>query len=291
MQVAFLTILASFVFLESVYSQVNSWQGVIPLASTRTQVEKILGTPVAGTYYGESDYKTEKNRFTVTYSLKPCDAGWNVPVDTVLSIEIPPPDGQANKSAEELKLDQSKFFVSGDDAFYGTWTDPEAGVQRYFMNMTESLLWIKYIPKRADNTRRCDGFPPFVPEAQYYPFETRYFNNPKAGKDAGMDYLVAGSLFNIVYQAKQAKGKYKPYVLVYFDNKLPYKKYKARLQQFRLYAERMMKREGQQVEIIEAGINHQNEAEFYLLPSDWKPPAPTPSFPSPPFTTKKTTRK
>lgn len=283
MTIRLLTLVAIIAVFQSVHGQVNNWQGITPLLSTRTQVEKLLGKPVEGTYYGESDYTTEKGRYTVTYSLKTCDAGWNVYVDTVLSIKIPPTDGQADKSAKDLGLDESRFFVSGDDAFFGTWTDPDAGVQLYFRNMTESLLWIKYIPRRADNTRRCKGFPPFVPEAQYYPFETRPFNDPKAGKDGGMDNLVAGSLVNLIYQAKESKGKYKPYVLVYFDKKLPYKTYQKRLRQFRLFAGRMVKRVGQPVEIIESGVKSQNEAQFYLLPSDWKPPAPTPTLPSPQF--------
>ncbi|HUR96665.1 MAG TPA: hypothetical protein VMZ26_01230, partial [Pyrinomonadaceae bacterium] len=189
---------------------------------------------------------------------------------------------QANKSAKELNLDQSKFFVSGDDAVFGTWTDPVAGVQRYFRNMDQALLSITYIPKRLDNARRCKGFPPFVPEAQYYAYEREPFNDPKVGKDGGMNSLVA-SLVNLVFQAKESKGKYRPYVLVYFDKHLPYKTYKSRLRQFRIYADRMAKRIGQTIEIIEGGINYQNGAEFYLLPPDWKPPAPAPSLPSPPF--------
>ncbi len=266
-----------------VSGQANSWEGIIPLVSTRDQVEKILGKPVDRTYFYGSVYKNDKGRFTVRYALKSCDEGWNVPIDTVLAIEIPPPEGQVNKSAKELDLDESRYFISGDDAFFGTWTDPVRGVQLYFRNMNQSLLWIKYIPTQADNARRCDGFPPFAPEAQYYLYEEMLFNNPKAGKDGGMDSLVALGLFNIVYRAKESKGKYKGYVLVYFDDKLPFKTYKKRLDQFRTYAKRMMTREGQEVEIIEGGINYRNKAEFYLLHSDRKPPAPTPSLPSPQF--------
>jgi len=216
--------------------------------------------------------------------LKTCDAGLDVPIDTVLSIEIPPPDGQVNKSAEELKLDQSKFFVYGDDAYYGTWTDPKSGIQRYFGLMNQTLIWIKYIPTRADNSRRCNGFPPFVPEAYYGALEARSFNNPKA--DEGMDDLV-DSLFNVIYRASKSKGKYKPYVLVYFDEKLPYKVYQKRLRQFRLYADRIVKRAGQPVEIIEAGLNDRSRAVFYILPAEWKPPSPAPSLPSPQFKIKK----
>lgn len=283
MKVGFFTILSCFVFFQSAYTQANSWQGITPLLSTRTEVEKLLGKPTEGTYYGESDYTNAAGRFTVTFALKSCDAGWDVPINTVLAIKIPPPEGQANKSSQELKLDESKYFVSGDDAFFGTWTDPEAGVQLYFGNMIQSLYWIKYIPKRSDNARRCNGFPSFVPEAQYYAYRTSPFYNPKGGKDRGMENLLSGGLYEIVYGAKQAKGKYKPYVLVYFDNTLPYKTYQKRLRQFRVYADWMFEKEGQSVEIIEGGVNYRNEVEFYLLPSDWKPPAPTPSLPSPQF--------
>ncbi|MEQ1605273.1 MAG: hypothetical protein ABL999_10440 [Pyrinomonadaceae bacterium] len=283
-----LTILIYALLAQGLSAQANIWHNITPLKSNRADVERLLGAGKERTYYGEVDYESEKKRITVNYAQKLCYRGWNVPKDTVISVAFWPSDSDANKSAKELNLVESKYFISGDDAFYGTWTDPEAGVQYYFMNMSQQLQRIKYIPTRKDNAQRCDGFPAYVPEAQYYPYESRLFYNPKAGKDGGMDYLVAGSLFNIVYQATESKGKYIPYVLVYFDDKLPYKPYQRRLAQFRLYANRMTtKMKYEKVQIIEGGMNQRNEVEFYLLPKEWRPPAPAPALPSPQFTTKK----
>ncbi|MGB4987742.1 MAG: hypothetical protein WBO10_00775 [Pyrinomonadaceae bacterium] len=282
----FLTI-STFIFIaQGVYAQANIWNGISPLKTSRVDVEKLLGAGKEGTYYGEVDYEKEKKRISVNYAKERCDRGWNVEKDTVISIAFWPPDEDANKSAKELKLIESKYFISGDDAFYGTWTDPEAGVQYYFMNMSQNLLRVTYIPARKDNTFRCNGFPPSVPEAQYYPYETRLFYNPKEGKDGGMDYLIAGSLYGIAYKAKESKGKYVPYVLVYFDDKLPYRTYRKRLAQFRLYANRLTtKTKLGRVQIIEGGMNPTNEAEFYLLPKERKPPAPSPMLQSPQFKT------
>lgn len=269
---------------QGIHAQTNSWNGITLLKSTRVEVERQLGVGKGGTYYGEVDYEKEKKRVTVTYAQRLCDRGWNVPKDTVISIASWPPDSQANKSAREVKLEESKFFVSGDDAFYGTWTDPVAGVQYYFMNMSQQLLRVTHIPLRADNDKRCDGFPPYVPEAQYYAYDSGPFFNPTAGKDGGMDHLVAGSLLNIAYQATESKGKYVPYVVVYFDDKMSFPAYKKRLARFRLYANRMTERSKlAKVTIIEGGMNPRNEIEFYVLPKEWKPPAPAPMLSSPQF--------
>lgn len=288
MRIYLLTIFVSVLFVQAVNAQVNGLDVIVPLKSTRSDVERMLGVGKKGIYYGEVDYEKDKKRFTVTYSQKHCDRGWDVPKDTVISIASWPPDSQANKSAEELKLGKDKFFISGDDAFYGTWTDPVAGVQYYFMNMSQQLLRVTHIPLRSDNDKRCDGFPPYVPEAQYYAYGSSPFFNPKEGKDGGMDWLVAGNLVNVAYQATQSKGNYIPYAVVYFDDKLSYRANRKRLAQFRLYAGRITSRmKYESVRIIEGGMNPTNEVEFYVLPKDWKPPAPSPMLPSPQFTRKK----
>jgi len=49
-----LVILLGFAVLPAIYGQTNSWQGITPLLSTRGEVEKLLGKPAKGLYYGES---------------------------------------------------------------------------------------------------------------------------------------------------------------------------------------------------------------------------------------------
>lgn len=268
-----------------VRAQENSWNGIVPLKSKRADVERILGEGKKGLYYREFDYEKDSQKVTIGYVQKPCDAGWNVPKDTVISIATTPTKVENGKSAKELNLVEADYFISADDAQYGTWTEPERGIQYRFMNTSQNLLEVRYIPSRKDNASRCDGFPPYAPEAQYPAYDSTLFYNPNAGKDGGMEFLVQGSLLSISYPAKASEGKYVPYVVVYFDNALSFTAYKKRLARFKLLAEQITSRMGfAKVRIIEGGVSEKNRAVFYVIPKNWKPPSPMPDLPSPQFT-------
>ena len=95
-----------------------------------------------------------------------------------------------------MALDRTKFYVKSDDASYGTWTDPEAGIAYKFAPLDHSLESVRYLPKRLDNTRRCNGFPPFAPESQYHVFENGVLYDRKIGREASFDRF-ADRLFNL----------------------------------------------------------------------------------------------
>lgn len=269
-----------------VRAQENSWNGIVPLKSKRTDVERLLGEGKKGLYYREFDYEKDSQKVTIIYAQKPCDMGWNVPKDTVISIASPPTKIENGKSAKELNLVEANYFVSADDAQYGTWTEPERGIQYRFINTSQNLLEVRYIPSRKDNATRCDGFPPYTPEAQYPAYDSTLFYNPNAGKDGGMEFLIQGApLLNVLYSAKASEGKYIPYVVVYFDNALSFTDYKKRLARFKLLADRITTRMGfAKVRIIEGGMSEKNRAVFYVLPKEWKPPSLMPDLRSPQFT-------
>lgn len=69
----------------------KAWNGIVPLKSTRMDVEKLFGKG-SEAYQGTFDYKLSKQKLSVTYSSGSCkessDAEWDVPKDTVLSMVI-----------------------------------------------------------------------------------------------------------------------------------------------------------------------------------------------------------
>lgn len=87
----------------TVVSQTKEWRGIVPLHSTRADVERLLGKPnFDGTYY---DFENE--RASIIYSREPCTEGdWNVPRDTVLQISIAP---KIKLKFADLRLDLSKY--------------------------------------------------------------------------------------------------------------------------------------------------------------------------------------
>ena len=75
---------------------INEWKGVIPLHSTRADVEKIFGIPKK-TYkdaFYESAYETELETIRVEYSEGRCHENrysvWKVPKDTVIRVSVSP---------------------------------------------------------------------------------------------------------------------------------------------------------------------------------------------------------
>src|SRR5882762_233211 len=85
-------------------SRVEGWKGIVPLHSTRADVERLLGPPVRLCEKGCS-YDTKTLGVFVLYSGEPCDNGdqngWRVPPDTVISLTVYP---IAKPKLSELRL-------------------------------------------------------------------------------------------------------------------------------------------------------------------------------------------
>ncbi len=75
-----------FVPAVSGFGQSNSWKGLTPLRSTRTDVEKLLGQPKKKSYDDCCDYQIEKDSVKADYAERQCDEGWDVPKDTLINI-------------------------------------------------------------------------------------------------------------------------------------------------------------------------------------------------------------
>ena len=85
----------------------NSWRGLIPLKSTRSDVEKLFGKPK--TMIGSARlYEFDKENVIFTYAVGGCDqhSWWNVPRDTILDIEIIP---QTALSVNDTGFNLTKF--------------------------------------------------------------------------------------------------------------------------------------------------------------------------------------
>jgi hypothetical protein len=276
------------IFISTVYTfaQSNSLNGIRPLHSTHSDVERQFRHSNEK-YANRSLYKTNTGDIAITYTTEKCEEGWNIPVDSVLSIEFLPPD-MYGKSAQELKLERSKFGFSADDAVYGYWTNGEQGIRYIFSRFDKELKSVIYIPKKSDNYLRCNGFPDYSPEGKHWvTLDTFLFYNPYYSKKESLDLVLARSdqlnlwLQNI--KKNQSSESYKGYVLVYFDNKLPFKEYKNRLERLKDFFYKKEKAKVEEIEVIEGGMRSESSVELYALPKSWQPPSPMPTLPSPQF--------
>src|SRR5262245_29976199 len=129
------------------------WRGIVPLHSTRADVERLLGPGTNECRCGY--YRYDFNAF-FSYSTGDCEkagsGGWNVPPDTVLSMTV---HLFPNPQLADLGLDESKFKKSqsiGDLMYY---VDAEQGLSlEIYQGRVQGLT---YFGTKADESLRCPG--------------------------------------------------------------------------------------------------------------------------------------
>lgn len=158
---------ASVMLLIVVTSQAKEWRGIVPLHSTRADVERLIGKPNAN--YGRHDFENEQAE--ILYSRAPCTEGlegmWNVPRDTVIQISVSP----KNLRLSDLPVDLSQ---------HERVKDPHVQVHTIYMNKEEGITYhvfegggkddgkilkIYYEPAAKDRHLRCPDSTPQVTKA------------------------------------------------------------------------------------------------------------------------------
>ena len=139
-------------------SQSAGWRGIVPLHSTRADVERLLGKP----NLAPNIYDLENERASIMYTNDPCTEGWqgsySVPRDTVLSIYVVP---QYDLALAKLHLDFSKYKrAEGVPApNHSTYQNDDEGIA-YLVDETgtrgkDVVRRILYNPSAADDGLRC----------------------------------------------------------------------------------------------------------------------------------------
>lgn len=148
-------LLACFTFaLVSVGNSIaQEWRGIIPLKSSRADVERLFGHVEGG--YGVTYALTDGNLF-VEYSSGPCKdgrkEGWNVPEDTVISFSFSP---TIKQRVEDLKVEQRRFKKVKDGHIDWGY---------YLVNENDGIMYdvqdgmvenVEYYPPPKYNNLRC----------------------------------------------------------------------------------------------------------------------------------------
>ncbi len=140
-------------------SAAEGWHGIVPLHSTRTDVERQLGFPRESSGIA-STYDTDSERVLVFYSGERCKKGeWNVPPDTVVSFVVSP---NSKVQLSSLKLDKTKYKRVPDYHVQGAvhYVSREEGVRvetRLIKAEDEFVISISYEPAIKDLYLRCPG--------------------------------------------------------------------------------------------------------------------------------------
>jgi hypothetical protein len=144
----------SLIFITSILiqtSEVRDWRGIIPLRSTRADVERLLGQPVKGS---SSVYQTGSETISVTYSNRQCDYDWQVPLGTVINISV---RSKTPTAFAALKLDERKYEKRRDPHTESLiyYVNQEAGIN-YTVDASAGVVTdVEYYPAAKDINRRC----------------------------------------------------------------------------------------------------------------------------------------
>jgi hypothetical protein len=135
--------------------QEQGWHGIIPLITTRADVEAMLGPPVKE---NSSIYETGQETVSIVYSDFPCKEGlagaWNVSRDTVIRIRVTP---KKTLRLSDLKMESGKYQKIEHPHIDGmlSYIDEDSGVTintRY-----ETVEEIFYNPQAKDKKLNCSS--------------------------------------------------------------------------------------------------------------------------------------
>jgi hypothetical protein len=241
----------------------SGWRGIEPLHSTRAQVEQLVGVLDLRCQC----YSTEMETIRVEYASGPCAgalAGWNVPADTVLSLEIYP---KKPLLFSELKLQKEDFIATVDDTVTTYYGNGEKGV-RYAVTSSGTIASVWYGPSIKQNKLRCAGFPTtdggVTAYKPYYEFQYETIQDVERlgefGVRLGKERRFKG--YVIIYRARDKKSDSIENLMMAAKN----------------YLIEELNVDSNMLEIINGGYREAPTVEVFLLPSTWPRPIATPTF-------------
>ncbi len=156
-------IVAALIF-SSAIAHGKDWRGIVPLKSSRSEVERRFGQPDEWGYYNFKD-----ERVSIEYSEGPCrglyislgrdNCKCLVPRDTVMSIFS---ESKGNHSFSELRLDLGRFSKTGIAPYPHTFTyeNPSEGIDYGVDESEDRIVHITYYESPRDCQYIIDSLGP-----------------------------------------------------------------------------------------------------------------------------------
>ena len=132
----------------------KGWRGIVPLRSTRADVEALLGE---GTNECKCSYYREDMNIFFVYSSGNCESGgsggWNIAPDTVIRFTIYP---KPNPKMSDLSINESEFEKREDIGDLLLYVNAKEG---FSLDVQRGLVTsLNYGPAEGDEYLRCPGF-------------------------------------------------------------------------------------------------------------------------------------
>lgn len=249
------------------FTQAQGWRGVVPLHSTRADVERLIGSPRMP---NGITYDLKDERVNVVYSEGGCAKGqpseWNVPLDTVIGITVYP---QTKLMLSDLRIDLSRFekFINPHNPDSVSYNNEEEGVSIGARSNGEVIV-IQHLPTAKDNYLRCPNSSTqqlSKDEMQYYKFD-EYANIPFSDEKARLDNLASHL---------QQESKLIGYIITYAGRQAHTGEAKTHADRAKNYLVNERSIDSERVMTKDGGNREKPMVELYLLPRDVSPPTAT----------------
>lgn len=253
-------------------SKAKGWNGLVPLRSTRRDVEAVVGNP---TTPGGSSYETASERVFAQYSDGPCERGWpfgwNTARDTVVLISI---IRKESMSLADLGVDVRKYEKWPDRHIDGEvhYTDRAEGIDIQVDEPLGKILSVSYMPSATDEHLRCPEakrrLPPGRGQADsFFKFDT-FGDVPAAQEYERLDSLAAELL-----RQPDTVG----YIIAYASMRALIGEAKGRASCARDYLLKKHRIKPERIRVIDGGYRQAREVELYVEPRKGPVPLAVPS--------------
>lgn len=266
MKIYLLIILLICFFCSGIFAQNKiTLENIIPLVSTREDIEAIFGKSQAKC---NCIYETSNETINVNYLKKPCDDGWNAPIETVLSFSVEP---KSKTSIDKLDINLSNFIKIADDAFFFTYINLQKGI-KIFTSPYDEVEKYEYIPTSVnslDNKLRCRNYPKFNPMNDVYipalNYTIKTWNN---------DVSEIDNLITMFSETKDTNL----YVFVYFSKDTNKENKSAYLQKLRNHFRKRLENSNNNIKITYGGVRKSSEIVAFILQKTLPEPTAMPDF-------------
>ena len=251
--------------------QSKGWRGIVPLHSTRSQVEQLLGPPTEQSSPYSVVYKTPSETIEIDYANgRPCGIGekyspWLVARNTVTSIYISP---YTDSPLSQLSIDESRYkkFIVGhlSETQYVNVREGEA----LTIGFDNSVRSITYFPATDDSHLKCPG----LPKADLTNCE--YIRDPFAS--AGDINFELEKFFLDNFFVALTKNKAIAYIIAYGGKRAQPDEARKRADRAKQYLISVRHFPGDHIKIIDGGYREKRDLELYVVSEGVCPPAPSP---------------
>jgi hypothetical protein len=255
-------------------SYAQGWHGIVPLHSTRTDVEQLIGTPMQpnGVTY---DLKDE--RVSVIYSGGGCEKGWpygwNVPPGKVISIIVYP---KTELTLASLGIDLAKFDKSISSRMNGdvNYTNKDEGIS-ISTDSSGKVLVIQYEPAAKDRRLLCPDAAARELEiekgesALLNP-EVTYSNISSRERKIRLDYFVD--------RLQRRTPQSKVYIIGYGGRRSLPNEAQLRANQAKNYLIKEHRINTARIVIIDGGYKDDVQVELYIISPSAPKPLPSPNI-------------